>query len=311
MRRTFRFAVPLVAGLIAASSTLTFAATLRSGNAADVPRGSEMRDLGRAPAMLPVSIAVTLNYQHEAELGQLVHLQGDRRSPVYHHFLSNAQFNNYFAATPQTYASVIATLQRAGFRVTQTYPNRTLVDATAPAFVAERFFQTEIHRVVQTGAGLRYANVRPALMPKDVPRCIVGSVLGSHQHAGRGEAGRYRVHAMRRSALPSRRALKQMLSRSNARRTLRRAPRRKSAYRRFLPICAACSPTGPISCRIPVSNRGATRSGARCGTVNAVVTTKKAHTRSELFRSSRWIDHARNQGIFGFVPSRQSKPQER
>ncbi len=153
------------------------AASLRSGYAADVPVRADVRDLGRAPAALPVSIAITLNYRHEAELRQLVALQSSPRSPLYRHYLSNAQFNAYFAPLERDYVRVALALERAGFRVTQTFANRTMIDATAPAVVAERFFSTDIHLVAQAGVGIRYANERPALVPPDL-RGLIGSVSG-------------------------------------------------------------------------------------------------------------------------------------
>ena len=150
---------------------------LPSGFAEDVTRRTDFRDLGRAPASLLVSIAATLNYRHEQELQQLIVLQGDRRSPLYHHYLSNAQFDAYFAPAPATYQAVAAALQRAGFRVTQVFPNRTIIDAVAPVRSAERYFSTEIHTVVQFRHGYRYANAKPALMPIEL-RGMVGSVSG-------------------------------------------------------------------------------------------------------------------------------------
>jgi subtilase family serine protease len=68
-------------------------------------------------------------------------------------------------------------LQRAGFTLTQTFPNRTVIDVSAPAAIVERYFNTEIHRVNQDGAGGRYANSRPAYLPAEL-RDAVFSVGG-------------------------------------------------------------------------------------------------------------------------------------
>lgn len=136
-----------------------------------------MRDLGRSQATRPVSITVTLNYQHEAELAQLVQNQSDRRSPMFRHFLTNQQFNDYFAPSVADYARVAQALTRAGFRVTGTSTNRTTIQAAASAGVAEKYFSTEIHDVAQTNRGVRYANARPAVIPAEL-RGVVGSVNG-------------------------------------------------------------------------------------------------------------------------------------
>ena len=104
-------------------------------------------------------------------------MQSDRRSPLYHRFLTARQFNDYFAPAPESYATARGLLERAGFRITQSYANRTLIDATAPVSRAERYFDTEIHRVEQSGAGLRYANVRPIVLPAEL-RTLVTTVAG-------------------------------------------------------------------------------------------------------------------------------------
>ncbi|MEO6991040.1 MAG: S53 family peptidase [Candidatus Baltobacteraceae bacterium] len=148
-----------------------------AGLAATVPTRTDVRDLGRAPATLTVNLAVSLPYRNASQLDRLIESQGDRSSPLFGRFLSNGQFDAYFAPSSAAYAQAIATLRHDGFRVTQTFPNRTLLDISAPRAVVERVFSTEIHRVAQAGAGLRYANVRPALLPAEL-RGIVETVDG-------------------------------------------------------------------------------------------------------------------------------------
>ena len=57
--------------------------------AASVPDLGGVTDLGRAPQSLPVSLAVTLAYRHDAELQQLIELQSNPNSRYYHQYLSN------------------------------------------------------------------------------------------------------------------------------------------------------------------------------------------------------------------------------
>jgi hypothetical protein len=174
----FQRIVPaVVIAVFLANSVAAGAAQLRSGYAADVPRRVDIRDLGRAATSTPVSVAVTMNYRHEAELGALTRMQGDPSSPLYRHYLSNEQFDAYFAPTAAAYARTAGALARAGFRITTMYQNRTVIDAIAPAAVAERYFKTEIHSVAQLGHGIRYTNVRPATMPVEL-RGLVGTVSG-------------------------------------------------------------------------------------------------------------------------------------
>jgi kumamolisin len=177
VRQRKRLFPVLTAVAFAASAAAGGAAPLRSGYAADVPQRSDVRDLGRAQPTLPVSIAVTLNYRHAAELDRLVQLQSDPGSPLYQRYLTDEQFDAYFAPTSADYERTATALQRAGFQITQRFSNRTVIDAAAPASVAERYFSTEIHRVVQAGVGVRYANAQPAQLPAEL-RGIVVAVAG-------------------------------------------------------------------------------------------------------------------------------------
>ena len=161
-------------GTIAAS-----AATLGSDVVAAVPAARGITDLGRAPLGGRVDIAMTLNYRNGDLLGRLVEMQGNPASPLYRHFLTNAQFNATFAPTPADYARVAATLQRNGFRVTQTFTNGTVIDARGTVAAADRLFSTDIHTVNQAGYGIRYANATPGHEPAAL-RGLITSVSGLH-----------------------------------------------------------------------------------------------------------------------------------
>ena len=136
---------------------------------AGVPRSIvPSRDFGRRQPSALVTASVMLRYNREAELDALVNAQSNPRSPLYHHFLTSDQFNNYFAPTPQQQAFVVAKLQAAGLRVTQTFPNRTIIDVRGTSGSAERFFGTEIHSILQGQYGARFANVKPATVPASI-----------------------------------------------------------------------------------------------------------------------------------------------
>jgi kumamolisin len=133
-----------------------------------------LRDLGRAPASTRVDVAVVLRYRHDAELEALIEAQSDPDSPLYGRFLSQEQFERYFSPTSGDEARAVRSLERAGFTITQRFANRTIVDASAPAPVAERYFATEIHRLLQPGEGVKYANVRAGFLPPDLREVALG-----------------------------------------------------------------------------------------------------------------------------------------
>jgi pseudomonalisin len=169
MRMTLSLPVATLAAIALAAPAQ--AAIASRGGAAAAPvalvrpalrGGADLRDLGRATAATQVGIALTLRYRNQAELDQLVRLQSDRRSPLFHRFLRPAQFAAEFSPLPADYARVASTLAAAGFKVEPGAANRTLISADAPVPVVERFFGTQIHRLAQAGYGIRYANVTAA-----------------------------------------------------------------------------------------------------------------------------------------------------
>jgi subtilase family serine protease len=178
---TLSMAAALVAPAGATGLVRAFLSPAQRGLAADVARiHGDVRDLGRLPANHPVHVGVLMRYQHEAELERLTLLQGNRRSPYFHHYLSVAQWNGYFAPAAATYLRTQQTLRRAGFRIEGTFLNRGMILATAPAGVAERYFRTELHQVVQAKRrGLRYVNVTPAIMPTELRTDVIG-IAGLH-----------------------------------------------------------------------------------------------------------------------------------
>jgi pseudomonalisin len=176
---TFSFAVVPVASFASFASIGTTGATAGTATrfiARPVAR-RDLIDLGRAPAATPVRLALMLRYRNQTELDGLVRLQATPGSPLYHHFLTRAQFAAAFAPSPADVARVAASLAAAGFRVAPVLPNRTIVDATGSAAAAERYFGTQLHRVAQAGYGIRYANATPATVPAaigDVVRSVAG-----------------------------------------------------------------------------------------------------------------------------------------
>jgi cell division septation protein DedD len=127
-------------------------------------------DLGRRPANAPVSIAVVLNYNNQAQLDQFVAAQSGPHGG--HAFLTPAQFNSQYAPTAQQEQAVVTALQQAGFTVTKRYNNRTVVDASAPSSTVERFFSTQMHSVSQGKYGQRFTNVTAGTVPASISQYV-------------------------------------------------------------------------------------------------------------------------------------------
>ena len=146
--------------------------------AGNVVHARDARDLGHESAATPVRVSLLMRAQHEAELRELVALQSTPKSKYYKKYLSAAQFANYFAPDPGTYARTIRMMQARGFRITQTFANRGMIRATMPSGLAERYFKTHIDRVEQKGV-VRYMNTTAITVPEEI-RAVATSVVGLH-----------------------------------------------------------------------------------------------------------------------------------
>ncbi len=127
-------------------------------------------DAGRRAALAPVSVAITLNYNHQDQLDQFIAAASGPHGT--HAFLTPAQFNATYAPTAQQEAAVVSALQKAGFTITKRYANRTVIDATAPTATVERYFGTQMHNVNQGKYGQRFANLTPATVPSAISQYV-------------------------------------------------------------------------------------------------------------------------------------------
>ena len=171
----------LVSGvaLLAASALVAGApgAHAQGRIAAEALSRPDLTDLGSAPADTRVTVAITLNYRDKARLDDLVLQQGTPGSPLYHQFLTPADFAQQFGPTQTQHDAVVAALRGAGFTILQTYPNRTVIDATAPVGAVGAYFRTQFHLFNQAGHGLRYGNAVAATLPAALGD-IVSTVAG-------------------------------------------------------------------------------------------------------------------------------------
>lgn len=126
---------------------------------------------------MQVRLSVLLRYQNQAELDALVEAQADRGSPYFRRYLTNAQFNAYFAPSMESYRRVAQVLTSSGLQIVQTFGNRTIIEATGPSAAAERLFATRIDFGLQDGYGRRCKNVTDAIMPPPL-RGLVAAVTG-------------------------------------------------------------------------------------------------------------------------------------
>ena len=67
------------------------------------------------------------------------------QSPLFHQYLSAADFLNLYAPLPSSEAAVMNFLRAQGFTITATYPNHLVVDALGTVGQAEQAFHVHIN----------------------------------------------------------------------------------------------------------------------------------------------------------------------
>jgi subtilase family serine protease len=84
--------------------------------------------VGPSESSLQLHLALSLPLRNEAALDTLLQQIYDPQSPNFHHYLSAQEFTDSFAPTQQDYDAVVAWAQSKGLEVTDTTPNRRVVD---------------------------------------------------------------------------------------------------------------------------------------------------------------------------------------
>jgi subtilase family serine protease len=96
--------------------------------------------VGLLPPTQRLNLAITLPLRNQNDLTSLLSRINDASSPEYRHFLSVAQFTEQFSPTVQDYQTVVNFAKANGFTVTDTPPNRLLVDINGTVAQIEKAF---------------------------------------------------------------------------------------------------------------------------------------------------------------------------
>jgi subtilase family serine protease len=133
----------------------------------------------------PVHPSFQLNYMtllttpsatQQNALDQLLAQQQDRRSPLYHHWLTPEQFADRFGLSTGDIAKLAAWLKSQGFTVNTIARSRTWIAFSGSAAQVENAFQTKLHNFSVNGEP-HYSNISPAAIPAALSG-IVTSVRG-------------------------------------------------------------------------------------------------------------------------------------
>jgi subtilase family serine protease len=131
--------------------------------------GNVLEEVGKLPARTFIRLAIGLPLQHTNELARLLARLYNPSDPLYHHFLTPAQFTSRFAPEASQYESVIDFARRNGFRVVNTFSNRMLVDISGAASDVERTFNVRLLKYRHPKTREFFAPDRQASIPSELP----------------------------------------------------------------------------------------------------------------------------------------------
>ena len=113
--------------------------------------------------------------QTERALDSLMAAQQDRASPLYHSWLTAAQFGAQFGPAATDVDAVVGWLQAHGFTVNGVQAGRTFIDFSGTAGQVRQAFQTEIHNL--DVAGIHHiANMANPRIPAALSGVVAGIV---------------------------------------------------------------------------------------------------------------------------------------
>ena len=171
--------------------------------------------VGFLPPTQRMNLAIMLPLRNQPELTSLLGRLNDPTSPDYGHFLTVAQFTEQFGPTVQDYQAVVNFAKANGFTVTNTPPNRLLVDINGSVAQIEKAFHVvmtvyqhptenrtfyspdrepslDLNVPVKRIAGLNDFSIpRPMLKKRAAGSAIISNATGS------GPDGAYRPSDMR------------------------------------------------------------------------------------------------------------------
>jgi len=122
--------------------------------------------VGLPSAAQKVGFSVHFPLRNEAQLEQLVQMQGDRNSPLYHHYLSVAQFRANFGPAPQTVTRAAAGLRARGLTIVGQSTQSLRVSGMVAT--VEKSFGTRLGILRDAAGSARVASIAPLSIPAEL-----------------------------------------------------------------------------------------------------------------------------------------------
>jgi kumamolisin len=139
-------------------------------------RDGSAQKLGPYDSSQAIRLAIGLRPPHMAAEQQFLREVQDKSSPLFHHYLSMAEWTGRFGPTAAAQQAVVAWAKGAGLTVTHLYPNRLVVDLAGSVAAIEKALRVQIN-AYRLGSKAFFANDRDPVLPPALAG-IVESVEG-------------------------------------------------------------------------------------------------------------------------------------
>jgi subtilase family serine protease len=126
---------------------------------------SEIASQGTAPGYQPLKMEIYLATHNQAQLDELSEEQQDKTSPLYHHWLTPAEFNQRFGPTDADVAQITQWLRAEGFSVTFASKEQRRIAFTGEVATAQNAFLVHI---AQSSDGKHFGNVEDPQVPESI-----------------------------------------------------------------------------------------------------------------------------------------------
>jgi Pro-kumamolisin, activation domain/IPT/TIG domain len=201
-RRTIRRAAPAacaallgLAGFAVASPAAP--ATVAVGDVPALAPGAI--PAGALAGATPLRLTIALASRDPAGLATLAGAVSDPASPLFHRYLTTAQFAARFGAAPASVAAVVAALRAGGLAAGPLAANGLSLPVATDAATASQSFGVSLRRFRERGADV-FANTAAPRLPASLQGAVT-DVLGLDDVPAQAPAGLVRGHAVVRGAL--------------------------------------------------------------------------------------------------------------
>jgi subtilase family serine protease len=142
------------------------------------PEAQAKNDRGRVPDDMTINhilLQLRRSPEQEQALQQFINDLHDHTSPLFHHWLTAAEFGQRYGVPPADVARVTDWLESQGFEVNLVYPNQMVIDFTGSAGQIRQAFHTEIHHLLVNGQA-HIANMSDPQIPAELTSTVAGVV---------------------------------------------------------------------------------------------------------------------------------------